>query len=239
MARDWVCELEGYLQESFAGLCRTIDPRLPASGLRIIPQLTAEEAKYFLLGLENGLFRLDNAGYVASELFPVPNPADSEQQMCQIFWSNSLPPRLFRESICQLSTAAALILKRGWLRSHVLLEPSIDEQSSVTSGVDIVVKSSDGRTLIGVEVKRNAAELQKLALDLHACCRRGPHTQDDCGFPQNHPKYEFCVVSRPDYFWGVAPEAEVCFRMKYANGIALEQLSSLPPRSLIELEAAL
>ncbi|MEN3369567.1 MAG: hypothetical protein V7609_1710 [Verrucomicrobiota bacterium] len=233
--RDWVCELEGYLQNRFAGLCKTISPRLPPSLLRVIPPLGAEEAKYFLLGVENGLFQLDDEGYVASDLFPAPNSSASDQRMCQIFWYNSLPPRLFRESICQLSTASALILKRGWLRSHVLIEPSIDEQSFVTSGVDILVKSpGDGRTLIGVEVKRNAAELRKLVLDLQACSRRGPHTDDDCGFPQNHPKYEFCVLSRPSYFWAVAPDAEVCFRMNYENGIALEQLASLPPRSLIE-----
>lgn len=235
MERDWICELEGYLQDRFADLCKTIGPRLPASGLRITPPLATEEAKHFLLGLESGLFQLDDEGYVTSDLFPAPNPADIEQRMCQIFWYNSLPPRLFRESICQLSTASALILKRGWLRSHVLLEPSIDEQLSVIPGVDIAVRSSDGRTLIGVEVKRNAAELQKLVLDLQACCRRGSHTQDDCGFPQNHPKYEFCLSAKPDYFWGVAPDAEVCFRMKYEDGIALEQLSSLPPRSQIEL----
>ena len=234
--RDWVCELEGYLQDRFAGLCKTIGQRLPASGLRIIPPLATEEAKYFLLGVENELFQLDGEGYVASDLFPASNSAEIEQGMCQIFWYNSLPPRLFRESICQLSTASALILKRGWLRSHVRMEPSIDEQTSVISGVDILVKSSDSRILIGVEVKRNAAELQKLVVDLQACSRRGPHTQDDCGFPQNHPKYEFCIVSRPNYFWAVAPDTEVCFRMKYEDGVVLEQLTSLPPRSLIELE---
>jgi hypothetical protein len=235
MERDWGCELEAYLQDRFAGLCETIGQRLPSSGLRIIPPLGTEEAKYFLLGMESGLFELDDEGYVASDLFPAADPAEIERKMCQIFWYNSLPPRLFRESICQLSTAAALILKRGWLRSHVLMEPSIDEQPAVITGVDIVVKSTDGRTLIGVEVKRNAAELQKLMLDLQACCRRGPHTRDDCGFPQNHPKYEFCLSSRPNYFWAVAPDAEVCFRMNYETGIALEQLASLPPRSLIEL----
>lgn len=237
MERDWVRELEGYLQDRLAGLCKTIGHRLPSSGLRITPPLATEEAKYFLLGVESGLFQLDDEGYVASDLFPAPNPADSERRMCQIFWCNSLPPRLFRESICQLSMASALILERGWLRSHVLIEPSIDEQSSVASGVDILVKSSDGRTLIGVEVKRNAAELQKLALDLQACSRRGPHPRDDCGFPQNHPKYEFCVSSQPNYFWAVAPDAEVCFRIKYEDGIALEQLTSLPQRSMIELQS--
>ena len=234
MERDWVCELEAYLQDRFADVCKTIGQRSPTSGLRIIPPLATEEAKYFLLGVEDGLFQLDDEGYVTSDLFPAPNPADIERRMCQIFWYNSLPPRLFRESICQLSTASALILKRGWLRNHVLMEPSIDEQSSVISGVDIVVKASEGGTLIGVEVKRNAAELQKLMLDLQACCRRGPHTQDDCGFPQNHPKYEFCVSAKPNYFWAVAPDAEVCFRMNYESGVALEQLASLPPRSRIE-----
>jgi hypothetical protein len=236
LERDWPCELERYLQTRFAQLCASIGQGNPGFALRISPEVGIEESKYFLLGLEDGLFRPDEEGHVQSELLLPAGESNTKQTTHRIFGYDSLPPRLLRESICQLSTASALILKRGWLRSHVLIEPSIDEQSSVISGVDILVKSSDGQTLIGVEVKRNAAELQKLAKDLQACSRRGPHTQDDCGFPQNHPKYEFCVSSRPNYFWAVAPDAEVCFRMKYENGIALEQLASLPPRSLIESE---
>jgi hypothetical protein len=101
--------------------------------------------------------------------------------------------------------------------------------------VDILVKSIGGKIVACVEVKRSGAELQKLISDLRACCKRGTHARDDCGFPQNHPKYEFCAFYKPTYFWAVAPDAEVCFSMHYRDDqIALEQLPSLPPRSMID-----
>ncbi len=102
-------------------------------------------------------------------------------------------------------------------------------------GIDLLVRSLPETILICVEVKRSAAELRKLITDLGACCKRGPHARDDCGFPQNHPKYEFCALNQPTYFWAVAPDTDVCLRMNYdGSAVALEQLSSLPPRSLIE-----
>lgn len=235
MERDWAAELEQWLQERFAELCETIGQPVPLSGLRINPILGTEESRYFLLGLEAGLFRPDELGYVQSELLPLPSEADSRQKMCQIFRHEPPPPRLYREGICQLSTASLLILKRGWLRSQVILEPSLEEHRSLAYGVDILVQVNPEQILICVEVKRNVAELQKLVTDLRACCKRGAHVQDDCGFPQNHPKYEFCASYKPAYFWAVAPDADVCFRMKYEDGsIELEQLISLPPRSLLE-----
>lgn len=235
MERDWAGELERWLQEKFAELCDTIGQPVPLSGLRINPGLGVEESKYFLLGMESGLFFPDELGYVQSELLPPPSKGNIRQKMCQIFWHNPPPPRLFREGICQLSTASLLILKRGWLPSHILMEPSIKEHRSLAYGVDILVKTTPEKILICVEVKRNAAELQKLVTDLRTCCKRGPHAKDDCGFPQNHPKYEFCAFYQPAYFWAVAPDADVCFRMKYVDrAIELEQLPSLPPRSLLE-----
>ena len=235
MERDWVGDLERWLQDSFAELCETIGQPVPPAGLRINPALGLEESKYFLLGLEDGLFLPDDLGYVQSELLPPPSKGNTRQKMCQIFWHNPPPPRLFREGVCQLSTAASLILKRGWLRSQIVMEPSIKEHRSLAYGVDILVRSPTGKILAAVEVKRSVAELQKLITDLRACCKRGAHAKDDCGFPQNHPKYEFCALYKPVYFWAVAPEADVCFKMKYQDGsIDLEELISLPPRSLIE-----
>jgi hypothetical protein len=236
MERDWASELEKYLRDGFAKLCEGIGQPLPPSGLRINPALGVDESKYFLLGLEAGLFRPDEEGCVQSDLFPSPGTGDIGQTMCQLFWHNPLPPHLFRESVCKLSTAALLILKRGWLKSHVLLEPDCKDDRDLSYGMDILVKSPMGEILVCVEIKRSEAELQKLITDLRACCKRGAHAEDDCGFPQNHPKYEFCAFYKPTYFWAVTPEAEVCFRIKYADGsIELEQLNSLPPRSMIEL----
>jgi len=235
MEREWVSDLERWLQDRFAELCETIGQPVPISGLRIRPALGLEESKYFLLGLEAGLFQSDELGYIQSELLPSPSEGNTRQKMCQIFWHNPPPPHLFREGICQLSTAALLVLKRGWLKSHILMEPSIKEHRSLAYGVDILLKSPAGQILVAVEVKRSVAELQKLITDLSACCKRGAHAKDDCGFPQNHPKYDFCAFYKPTYFWAVAPDADVCFRMKYDDGaIELEQLISLPPRSMIE-----
>src|SRR5207342_3694765 len=112
----------------------------------------------------------------------------------------SLPPRLVRESVCQLATASCLILKRGWLVSHIEVEPGLKGEHDSVYGIDILVRSISGRILACVEVKRTPAELQKLVTDLRACCNRGPHEKDQCGFPQNHPNYEFCASFKPAYF---------------------------------------
>lgn len=235
MEREWVNELEQWLQNRFTELCDTIGQPVPLSGLRIHPNLGVEESKYFLLGMEAGLFLPDEFGYVQSELLPSPNRGNTRQKGCQLFWHDPPPPRLFRERVCQLSTASFLIIQRGWLTSHILLEPECQGDRDASYGIDILVKSPAGQILVAVEVKRSAVELQKLITDLKACCKRGAHLQDDCGFPQNHPKYEFCASSKPAYFWAVAPEADVCLRMKYDNeSIELEQLTSLPPRSRLE-----
>ena len=181
------------------------------------------------------MFQPDELGYVQSELLPPPSKGNTRQKVCRIFWYDSLPPRLVRECICQLSTASSLIVKRGWLTSHIQMEPDLKDDRDLSYGMDILVRSRTGQILACVEVKRSMAELQKLIADLRACCTRGPHAKDECGFPQNHPIYEFCAFYKPVYFWAVAPEADVCFRMKYDNrSIELEQLLSLPPRSMIE-----
>lgn len=235
MEREWVGELERWLQDRFTELCDTIGQPVPPAGLRIHPSLGIEESKYFLLGLEAGLFLPDECGYVQSALLPPPSKGNTRQKACQLFWHDPPPPRLFRECVCQLSTASSLILQRGWLTSHILLEPDGQRDRDISYGIDILVKSPAGQILVAVEVKRSAAELQKLITDLKACCKRGAHLKDDCGFPQNHPKYEFCASSKPAYFWAVAPEADVCLRMKYDDDlIELEQLPSLPPRSRLE-----
>lgn len=235
--RDWTGELEQWLQERFAGLCETIGQRVPLSGLRISPPLDEEEAKYFLLGLEEGLFGLDEEGYVQSELLPPPGEASAKQKSYPIFSQEAPAPRLLRENICQLATASLLILKRGWLKRHVALEVSSPEHRSTSYGGDLLVRSAAGKIFIWAEVKRSPVELEKLIADLRACSRRGLHAQEDCGFPQNHPRYEFCIFYKPTYLWAVAPGAEICFEVKYERGsLELEQLASLPPRSLIESE---
>ena len=227
--------MERWLQERFAEQCKANGQRTPLSGLRISPALGEDEAKYFLLGLEEELFGLDEQGHVRSELFPSNGDANASPSNHRIFSDDPSAPRLMRENVCQLATASRLILKRGWLTRHVALAPSSKEHRATAQGVDLLVRSGAGRILIWAEVKRNAVELQKLIADLRACSRRGPHAHHDCGFPQNHPRYEFCISCRPAYLWAVAPDAEICFEVSYGQGsIELEELPSLPPRSRLE-----
>ena len=231
MERDWRSELEAYLQIRSAELCETLGQSAPLAGLRISPPLAMEESNYFLSGLEEGLFRPGQAGFFESELL-APS-VEGNEKVCRIFWPDPPPPRLFREGVCQLATASLLILKRGWLRRQVRLEAREDRTSA--SGADILVHSLAGNLLVCAVVKRSAAELEKLVMDLPACCKRGPHAKDDCGFPQNHPNYEFCAQRKPPYLWAVAPDADVCLRLIYQeNQITLEPLPSLPPRSMID-----
>lgn len=233
MECDWPGKLEQWLQERFGELGQTTGLVLPPTALRIHPPLAAEEAKYFLLGLEEGLFRLDEKAAVESGLLHT-SAEDTTQTAYRIF-AQASPPRLLREAICQLATAALLILERGWLKSHVALEPGSEMYRAAGPGFDLVVRSPAGKILVWVEVKRSVVELDKLIVDLRACSKRGPHRREDCGFPQNHPRYEFGLFYTPDYLWAVAPEGNRCFKMTSENGsIELEELPSLPPRSLIE-----
>lgn len=236
--RDWAAELEDYLQARYTDLCAVMEQPAPGFGIRIKPPLGREESKQFLLGLEAGLFRLDENGCAESELLPYSSHEGDSQKSYQIFWSDPAPIRLCREGVCQLATAAALILKRGWLRNQIEMQPGLSEQEGMAGcGVDILVKSLAGRILVCVVVKRTAEELQKLSVDFRQCCRRGSHAKSQCAFEQNHAKYEFCIMHQPAYFWAVAPDLEICFRIAYATGaLDLEELSSLPARSMIELE---
>jgi hypothetical protein len=235
--RDWQRELEDFLAVRFLALCRARDQPVPPSGLRINPPLAAYEAKYFLLGLEAGLFDPDADGDVQSPLLPSPSIENTKQTGCQIFWHHPPPSRLFREGICQLATAAALILDRGWLVRHIELEPTVENQGSTAGRADILVKSIAGELLACVEVKRSAQELAKLKNDFYQCCKRGKHPEDNCGFPQNHANYEFCAFYKPLYFWGVAPGEDTCFKMDYHDEgiIHLTELPSLPARSIVEI----
>ena len=224
---------EALLQEVFIRICQTAGQRAPSTGLKISPPLAVWEAQYFLLGLEEKLFDLDREGRVQSDLIAGPQNGDT---LGYPIFSPERPPRLLRENVCQLAVVSFLIFERGWLRSHVVLEPSRPEHRSTLHGVNLLVRSNGDRTDIWVEAKRSAVELQKLVTDLRTCSGRGPHALEDCGFPQNHPRYEFCLFSAPAYLWAVAPDGEGCFKLNYKqSAIELQPVASLPPRSLLEM----
>src|SRR5215831_1734128 len=132
MEREWVPELIIWLRQRLVELCRTINQPIPFSGLRISPPLGIEESKYFLMGLETGLFWADSAGAVRTNLLLGPNRSVVREKVCTIFSYDPLPPRLVRERICLLSTASALVTKRGWLPVHIEIEPDLRDASNET-----------------------------------------------------------------------------------------------------------
>jgi hypothetical protein len=227
-------ELDTWLQDRFTALCQAIGQPGPVSGLRISPPLADWETHYFLRGLEENLFSVDEHGGVTSALLESSGEGEAPPTSYRLF--SHEPPRLLRESVCQLATAARLIFERGWLKQHVVLQPSRREHRTTADSFDLLVRSLAHEILISVEIKRSRLELEKLIADLRACSRRGAHAHEDCGFPQNHPRHEFCVSKRPGYVWAVAPDGEICLAVKCEeNSLDLEPLSSLPPRSLLEL----
>jgi hypothetical protein len=226
-------DLETWLQEKVAARAEALGRTAPLPSVRIGPPLGEWEANYFRRGLDENLFRANERGEIESDLLR-PAEAGAEARPYRIF--SSEPTRVLRENICQLAAAARLIFECGWLPRHVFLEPGRPEHHSNVDSFDLLVRSPEGRIFIWVEVRRSAAELGKLIADLRACSRRGPHAHEDCGFPQNHPRHEFCVASRPSCLWAVAPEGEIVFAVSVTNAaLTLEPLASLPPRSLFEL----
>ena len=226
-------DLETWLQDKFAAMGEALGRTGATSGFRIGPPLAEWEATYFGRGLDENLFRVNERGEIESDLVRTNEP-DSAMHPYRIF--STEPTRVLRENICQLATAARLIFERGWLARHVFLEPGRPEHHSNADSFDLLVRSPIGKIFVWVEVRRSAVELEKLIADLRACARRGPHAQEDCGFPQNHPRHEFCVANQPSCLWAVAPDGELVLAVN-SNGptLALEPLSALPPRSLFEL----
>lgn len=224
--------LETWLQEKFAQMGQALGTA-PLSGLRIGPPLAEWESEYFHRGLDENLFRVNERGEVESELLRAAE-AGAGSRSYGIF--STEPPRLQRENVCQLATAARLIFERGWLRQHVSLEPGCPEHHANADSFNLVVRSPAGEIYIWIEVRRSAVELEKLVADLRACSRRGPHAPEDCGFPQNHPRYQFCVSTKASCLWALAPDGEMAFAIKCdGTTLALEALVSLPSRSRFEL----
>jgi hypothetical protein len=229
-------DLQTWLQDKFVEMGATVGRNAPLSGLRIAPPLAEWEENYFLRGIDENLFRVNDRGEVASILLRQ-NEAGGDSRPYRIF--SAEPPRLFRENLCQLATAARLVVERGWLPRHVVLEPGAVRYHSHADNFDLLVRSPNGKIFIWIEVRRTAVELEKLIADLRACSRRGPHPHEDCGFQQNHPRHEFCVAQQPSYLWAVAPEGDLAFAVNCSGAVLeLEPLSSLPPRSLFELGKA-
>jgi hypothetical protein len=203
------------------------------SGVRIGPPLAAWEDELLCRGLNESLFEIDEHGQVESELLPSAPDAAEPFARYRIF--SPEPGRILRENVCQLATAARLVFGRGWLRNHVVLEPGKPEHHATADQFDLLVRSPTGEILIWVEVRRSGVELHKLVADLRACSRRGPHAHADCGFPQNHPRHQFCLATRPAFLWAVAPDSELCFEVRCAgHAVELEPLPSLPSRSFLE-----
>jgi hypothetical protein len=226
-------DLETLLQARFAQMGEALGRTAPLSSLRIAPPLAEWEATFFERGLAENLIRLNERGEVESDLLRA-DDASGDLRSYRLF--SAEPPRLLRENVCQLAAAARLIFEGGWLARHVFLEPGRLEHHSNAQSFDLLVRSPEGKIFVWIEVRRSGVELEKLIADLRACSRRGPHAHEDCGFPQNHPRHEFCVANQPSCLWAVAPDSEICFEV-VCDGAALElePLLSLPPRSRFEL----
>lgn len=233
--RCWPEELHEYLENRLRAFANSLGQSAPSAGLRIGPPLGLDEANYFMRGIEAGVFTFDEQGRVQTSLIRAGKSDGAEPARIPIFAANPPPVRLCRRLVCVLSTAAALVLDRGWLQSQV--ELAAIEEPEKAMPADIIITSLDQRLLAAVVAKRSEYELAKLRNDLNQCCRRGPHSEDNCGFPQNHGTFEFLAANQPPYLWAVAPDGEFCLQLAYQEDgtISVVEFHSLPPRSLLEL----
>ena len=226
--------LDTWFHERFAAWLQAQGQPAARATLRINPPLAPWEEYYFELGLREDLFKSGEDGCLRTGLLRGTTEGSHDHAAYPLF-SSGPPARILRENVCQAAAAACLIYQRGWLPQHLALEPGRPEHHSAATGFELVVRSQDGALIIWVETKRSLVELNKLVSDLRACSRRGQHAQSDCGFPQNHPRYEFALWARPQYLWAVAPDGELSFSLQYdQHAIVLDPLASLPHRSRLE-----
>jgi hypothetical protein len=209
--RNWIREAEAYLQERYVRLLSL--KLLELMPMVINPPLHESEAQYFIRGLEEGLFAVDDEGYVQSTLLPHRPRKNTKQKILCLFWARNGRWRLFREGVCQMATASSLILKYGWLNTHIRMEPSKAEFRELAYGVDILIRDKASNITICGEVKRNRSEFQQMVEGFRYCCQRGLHASEQCKFAKNHPKYDFCAEFKPAYFFVTAPGEEICFKL--------------------------
>jgi len=232
--KKWVFNADEYLNQKYIETIKdsdSCDLTLPEYS----PPLDGQEAKYFLLGLEEGLFEVDANGYVQSKLLPKPPKNAERQKMIQLFWNfKGGKWRLYREGFCQLATASYLSIYHGWDISQIEMEPDIKNYGNLAYATDILVKHDRGTVAVCCEVKKNDKEFEKLIDAFRHCCARGPHEKHDCEYSRDHSKYEMCEKLRPLYFFATSPGRQLCFNLEYENGIInLHRLESLPQKSEI------
>ena len=230
--RFWADEADKYLQGKYLAILTESGINNPNSVLKYRTKLEEEESQYFILGLENGIFTIDNEGYAQSKALPKPSKNSDKQKMFQMFWHSKDGRFLFREGVCQLSTISRLILKDGWNMSQILMEPTLGEFGNLAYGVDILLKSIEDEIIVCGEVKGDRASFTSLIKGFKYCCEQGSHDKKECKYASNHPKYSFCESVKPQYFWAVSPCQEICFKLDYLpNGrILLEELESIPDK---------
>jgi hypothetical protein len=213
---EWIAEAEARLQESY-DLIRCADGPNLAPTFVIKPALDAREAEYFVRGLPNGIFSIDDEGYVQSILLPLSSRKSTRKKILSLFWRRAGKRYLFREGVCQVATVAALTLKYGCPLDQIQMEPAFPSRPELSWAVDILLKSPQGADVSFCEVKRDNRELNQLISGFRYCCEKGPHLRNECKFSKNHPKYALCAAIKPDYFLAVSPGREVCFQLSYCG----------------------
>ena len=107
--RPWETELEQFLQSKLDALSVTPNQGIGRRTVRIFPPPAEDEAKYFMLGMESGLFEVGQDGRIQSRLLALPAEHSETGEIFGLFTSEPGTPRLVRERVVQLAAAAALL----------------------------------------------------------------------------------------------------------------------------------
>jgi hypothetical protein len=182
--KEWIEEARSCLRERFI---RCAGGANPASTFVIKPNLHASEAEYFVRGVENGIFSIDDEGYVQSSVLPLSRKSTRNKTL-SLFWHRTGRRYLFREGVCQISTMAALTLKYGCPLDQIHMEPTFPGWPEHSWAVDILLKSRQGTDVAFCEVKRDDHELNELIWGFRHCCKAGSHAKNECRFRKNPPK---------------------------------------------------
>jgi len=141
---EWIAEAQARLQERYGCLRCAGGPRLVPT-IVIHPTLDPQEAEYFVRGLDNEIFSIDDEGYVQSTVLP-PSRKSTRKKILSLFWRHGEQFRLFREGVCQISTVAALTLKYGCPLDQIQMEPTFPSRPDLPGAVDILLKSHKALT---------------------------------------------------------------------------------------------
>jgi hypothetical protein len=209
-------DLDNFIRNKAREYCAA-DPTRLAPCVRVPFQ--AWEARFFMRGLELGLFEVVSDGLLHYQRLSGHGP---KARHTTGFVG-------YREVVTQFAALTKLIEEYGWPVENVLAEPPARGRANIYAFDGLVfdearlgsgqARQSWPTVRIAIEAKINSAQVKKLMRVINKCVQRGFHERHDhpAGERSDHAKFLGIMEWKPAYFLTITPEEWIIYLVSWDN----------------------